>query len=91
MDGPRWEMVVVKFLSPFWPHSTYAALSAFGSWSMYKPKAVALKDFLEKWLVGLERDKLRLAVFPTPAGKGVPVDPEQCGQDLREELSQYGE
>lgn len=76
---------------PFWPHSNYAAMLANGSWSRYEPNAVTLKDFLEKWLVGLERDKLSLAVFPTPSGKGLSVCPEQCSQDLREELSLYEE
>ncbi len=80
-----------QILIPVWPHSSYAALCATGSWNGYTPKAISLDDLLEKWLVGMKRDRLQLAIFPTPSGKGLPVDPDQCEQDLRDELSFYGE
>jgi len=80
-----------QVLIPLWPHSSYAVLCATGSWNGYTPKAVSLDDLLEKWLVGMKRDKGRLAVFPTPSGRGLSVDPEQCEQDLRDELALYGE
>lgn len=83
-DDPGQELI------PFWPHSSYAALCAIGSWNRYGPKAISLDDLQEKWLVGMKRDGHRLAVFPTPSGKGVIIDPAQCEQDLRDELSLYG-
>ena len=76
-------------LIPVWPHSAYAAVCAEGSWSGYIPKVIPLDDWLNRWIPGMERDKLLVAVFPTPQGKGVPIEPRRLEQDLRNELSNY--
>src|SRR5688500_17655473 len=55
---------------PFWPHRRYAEALATGEWADSEPTEIALADFTEKWLPGMERDGLLVAVFPTPTMKG---------------------
>ncbi len=76
-------------LLPVWPHERYAALWAVGEWAAYVPKPIELKEWLERWIPGLEKDRILVAVFPTPDGKGVPVEPRRMENDLREELLWY--
>jgi Protein of unknown function (DUF2750) len=70
---------------PFWPHPDYARALATVSWSDCKPEVVSLDGFLEKWLVGMEKDKLNVTVFPAPGLKGAVVTPEHLKEDLQAE------
>ncbi|HNU53182.1 MAG TPA: DUF2750 domain-containing protein [Verrucomicrobiota bacterium] len=76
-------------LVPVWPHPRYAALCADGVWAGYRPKAIALDAWLDRWIRGMERDHRLVAVFPTPNDKGVPIEPRRLERDLRNELANY--
>jgi hypothetical protein len=73
---------------PFWPHPEYAKAMTVGHWSGREPTSVPLADFLEKWLPGMAKDGLRVAVFPTPENAKL-VDPMLLKQDLESECKQY--
>ena len=45
--------------------------------------------FMEKWLPGMERDEILVAVFPTPEGKSIYVQQSMLLESLEEELIQY--
>jgi hypothetical protein len=42
---------------------------------------------MEKWLPGMEKDGIAVAVFPSSEGKGVLVAPARLKKDLEDELS----
>jgi hypothetical protein len=74
---------------PFWPHPAYAEQQATGEWANCAPALIGLDDFMKKWLAGMERDGLKVFVFPTPNLKGVMVEPARLRADLIEEMKQY--
>jgi Protein of unknown function (DUF2750) len=74
---------------PFWPEEPFAKSCADGPWSGYMPRAIALHDFMDKWLPGMQKDEIMIGVFPTPAEKGVVVSPHVLADDLIEEMRQY--
>ena len=58
---------------PVWPHEEYARLLATGDWANATPTSIEVHEWVNKWLPGLDADGSKVAVFPTPAGKGVVV------------------
>lgn len=72
---------------PVWPHERYAQLLATDSWANATPTPIEVHEWVERWLPGLARDGIKVAVFPTPGGKGVVVDPVQLLNDLQAELA----
>lgn len=74
---------------PFWPEKEFAELCANDQWSGYEPKSIDLDNFMEKWIPGMEKDKIEVNIFYTPQSKGVTISPNQLGNDLGEELEQY--
>lgn len=74
---------------PFWPESEFAELLATERWKNYRPKEIELATFLGRWIPGMTKDGLSVAVFPTPTGPGVVVKPDRLAGDLAEECSQY--
>src|SRR5882724_9595574 len=49
---------------PVWPHALFAEASAVGEWLGYAPKRIALEEWLNKWIPGMEIDHRAVAVFP---------------------------
>lgn len=76
-------------LLPFWPEADFATACATGVWAAYQPKSISIGDFTSKWIPGMARDGLLVAVFPTAQSKGVFVEPSWLGQDLEAALSEY--
>jgi len=76
-------------LVPVWPHEKFAELCARDVWAGYAPKAIEIEAWMERWIPGMQRDTILVAVFPTPNDRGVAVDPAKLGEDLQEELSNY--
>ncbi len=74
---------------PFWPEKEFAELCAVDSWNKYLPKPIPLSDFLEKWLVGMGKDKKQAGVFYTPQGKGIVIEPFKLKSDIEKEIEQY--
>ena len=53
------------------------------------PVAIDVDEWVEGWLPNLARDGMRVAVFQTPADKGVGVPPERLRRDLEIELEKF--
>ena len=74
---------------PFWPELEFAASCATGPWAGYQPRPITLDDLLAKWLPGMSKDAVAVAVFPTSSDKGVIVTPDFLRDALVAEASQY--
>jgi hypothetical protein len=51
-------------------------------WGDCEPERIDLKSFLANWLPGMTTDNLKVAVFPTPLGTSIIVEPETLMKDL---------
>ncbi|WP_186038433.1 DUF2750 domain-containing protein [Burkholderia gladioli] len=74
---------------PFWPEAEFAVLCAKEEWDGFKPEPIPLGDFISRWLTGMALDARLCVIFPTPAGKGVNMDPGSLRQMIDDELKQY--
>jgi hypothetical protein len=78
-----------KVAIPFWPEAAFAQACASGEWEHFQPRAIALDDFLTKWLPGMESNDQLASVFPVPQGSASIAAPADLLADLREEARQY--
>lgn len=67
---------------PIWPNNRYAEACISGEWHDAVPVMLPLEVFLDKWIVGMSRDRKCAAVFPTPTNRGVSVSPARLRDDL---------
>jgi hypothetical protein len=76
---------------PVWPHERYAEVFVRDHWSDAEAKMIELDAWMERWLPGMTRDGLHVAVFPVVGEKqqGVIASPAELRRDLEEELEQY--
>lgn len=74
---------------PVWPHPRFAEALATGEWSTYRATPIPLGSWLEDWLPGLQEDGAQIAVFPTPAARGVVVSCDELRAHLEHELELY--
>ena len=74
---------------PFWPEKDFSDLCANGVWKNYNSKQIELDIFISKWLLGMEKDGVLAAIFPTPKNKGVIIQPKDLLTSLKEEIEQY--
>lgn len=74
---------------PFWPEKEFAKLCAVDQWEGYVSKSIDIYTFLEKWIPGMELDKILVSIFYTPQAKGKVISPQILGNALNEELEQY--
>lgn len=74
---------------PFWPEADFAQACASGDWAGYQPRAIALGDFLNKWLPGMASNGQLASVFPVSQGSVSIVAPADLLSDLRDETRQY--
>ena len=78
-----------KVAIPFWPEAAYALACASGGWAHFQPRAIALGDFLAKWLPGMACNGQLASVFPVPQGAGAIAAPGDLLRDLQHESEQY--
>ncbi|CAI8865887.1 MULTISPECIES: DUF2750 domain-containing protein [Burkholderia] len=76
-------------VAPFWPEEAFAKLCATDEWQGFHPKAIALEDFLERWLPGMANDQRICAVFAAPSDRGTLMSPMDLEKLIRRELEQY--
>ncbi len=76
-----------NLMLPFWPKFEYAEICALGNWAGCTPAEIPLKDFMEAWLPGIEKDGNMPSIFPVPDNGGAAVNPSQLREDLLAELS----
>nr|WP_314627792.1 DUF2750 domain-containing protein [uncultured Janthinobacterium sp.] len=78
-----------KVAIPFWPEAAFAQACASGDWAGYQPRAIALDDFLQKWLPGMQANGQLVFVFAVPQGSASIAAPADVLADLQEEAGQY--
>ena len=67
---------------PVWPNQEFAQMWATGDWQGFEPKAIKLKDWLNKWTPGLEEDELAIVVFPITEDDGLVLDPYELAEEI---------
>ncbi|MGK5035848.1 DUF2750 domain-containing protein [Janthinobacterium sp. LB3P118] len=78
-----------KVAVPFWPEAAFAQACASGDWEHFLPRAIALDDFLARWLPGMAGNDQLASVFAAPQGSASVAAPADLLADLREEARQY--
>lgn len=74
---------------PVWPHADYAAACAVDEWAGCVPAGIDVHEFCEDWLPDMAGRQVSVAVFPTPAMKGVWMAADALKGFLAEELEKY--
>jgi hypothetical protein len=72
-----------------WPHADYARACTVGDWADCAPESISLEELLGELVPALQRDNLRLAIFPTPAGEAVVVDPRDFQEHLKSTFEHF--
>ncbi len=75
---------------PIWPHPEYAQLTADNRFPGNTPERITLSDFMNKWLPGLEKDGIKVGVFPNLEWTMWIMEPDDVGITLKDEIAQYG-
>jgi hypothetical protein len=88
-DGWATAQVDGKVAIPFWPEAAFAQACASGDWVDFEPRAIALGDFLDKWLPGMASNGQLASVFPVSQGNASIVAPVDLLADLREASRLY--
>ncbi|MGK5056153.1 DUF2750 domain-containing protein [Janthinobacterium sp. LB2P49] len=78
-----------KVAIPFWPEAAFAQACASDDWEHFQPRAIALDDFLNKWLPGMASNDQLASVFPVPQGSASIAAPADLLADLRDEVRHY--
>ena len=78
-----------KVAIPFWPEAAFAQACASGDWAGFQPRAIALGDFLDRWLPGMANNDQLASVFSVPQGGASIVAPADLLRDLQHESEQY--
>lgn len=78
-----------KVAIPFWAEAVFAQACASGEWAGFQPHAIALDDFLNKWLPGMTSNDQLASVFPVPQGSACIAVPADLLRDLQHESEQY--
>ena len=71
---------------PFWPAEELAQLWVEKEWAGCTPWPVPLKEWLDRWVKGMEEDGLAVAVFPLPEQIGVIEEPAEVADSLLREM-----
>jgi hypothetical protein len=74
-------------LFPVWPAKEYAQLCSQENWEGAFPKSIEIHEFMEDFLKNIIRNCMLVAVFYTPAEKGIILDPKVLYDDLFKALS----
>jgi hypothetical protein len=74
---------------PLWSAPEYAEACASGDFAGYSPRSIPLSDILQELLPKLRLEGISLAVFPTPAGRGVVTSGELLARALAAEGERY--
>ena len=69
---------------PFWPHPEHASARAVDPWGDCQPERINVQSLLTHWLPGMTRDNVKAAVFPTPLGTSIVMEPERLMEDLEQ-------
>lgn len=67
---------------PVWPSASLAALWATEEWSQCEPMAISLKDWMQRWVSGMQKDELCVVVCPLPGEDSELLSPEEFADML---------
>ena len=76
---------------PLWPAQEYARACATGDWADFVPRQIEIDSLLTELCPKLQASGVRAGIFPTNAGKGVALAPNELSAALARELENYGE
>jgi len=69
---------------PFWSSKSGADRCAKEEWNSYRPKPIPLNDFLERWLPGMEGEKVLAGINWNSKLIGFEAEPGELQQHLQE-------
>lgn len=72
---------------PVWPTSETAKDYAEANGETLAPKSIALPEFLNRWISGLQNDGLEVGVFPGTDKSVWVIEPAELKSDIQDELS----
>jgi len=78
-----------SILIPFWPEECFANICATDEWGGLSAECIDTEKFLNAWIPGMERDKRKCLIFPTPTDDGLIKSPQALKLDLINEIGQY--
>lgn len=68
---------------PIWPDADFAIECAEEDWADCTPFAIPLDAWLERWLPGLQQDRLQIVVFPDAAEEGIVITPKELKKSIQ--------
>lgn len=78
----------IEFL-PIWPHSDFTRVYCQDAQEKLSPKCISVPEFFSKWVPGLERDDLKVGVFPNSGADVWIMEPSEVKSDLQDEFSNF--
>ena len=77
-----------NMLIPFFPRKEFAEYCAVNEWNNFKAEPIDLNEFIENWLVGMRKDRVKPSIFPINEDS-VMVEIDVILRDLNSELENY--
>lgn len=74
---------------PLWPEKEFVNEYNVTHQYEYFPKKMDLYYFLDKWINGLTKDKINIAIFPVMGKESIIITPLELKDLLEDELEQY--
>jgi hypothetical protein len=75
---------------PIWPHKDFTKYHCNSPTQKLSPKCLTVPEFFAKWVPGLERDSLKVGVFPNSGEDVWIMEPSEIKSDLQDEFSNFG-
>lgn len=72
---------------PVWPSAEFAKPWINQDWSDCEPVAIDLDAWIKRWLPGMQKDGIALAVFPGTDENGMVVEPDELRDSLSHALA----
>ena len=77
-----------NMLIPFFPRKEFAEYCAVNEWNNFKAEPIDLNEFIENWLVGMRKDRVKPSIFPINEDSEM-VEIDVILRDLNSELENY--
>ncbi|BFM18421.1 DUF2750 domain-containing protein [Maricurvus nonylphenolicus] len=71
---------------PFWSQPEFAQAACVDEWSVYKPVAIALEEFLDDWIDGMHEDLLLIGINWNPDLEGMEIEPLDLVEEFDSEI-----
>jgi hypothetical protein len=71
---------------PFWSNHELALQLCGDEWSIYKPVAIAMEEFLDDWLIGMHADVVRAGINWNTDLEGQELEPLDLLEEFESEL-----